>query len=272
MPNWSDDTQCQLCHAQTGTLEHRLVCEAIRPPEGWQNPPQESNLMLHKMEKDRKRLMETRALFAMKIRVPRPPRTDTYQWLLHPPEDMPEGCTWFIDGSLYDEAKNFGKRTGFGIAVIGPDGTLMACGNGVPPEWVSDTAGAERWAFYTVTQLCTFLPKIVTDCLGILQELKAEPQAATLPSKNLGRTWRMVAHNLDNDFEGAARNTTWMPSHGAVGTIRQTLDSNGAAISSIMWRANRLVDDLAKAAAGAYRLPKFVMKAVKDAAATVLPC
>ena len=68
------------------------------------------------------------------------------------------------------------------------------------------------------------------------------PQAATIPSKKLGRTWRMVAHNLDNDFEGAARNTTWMPSHGAVGTIRQTLDSNGAAISSIMWRANRLVD------------------------------
>ena len=80
----------------------------------------------------------------------------------------------------------------------------------------------------------------------------------------------MVAHNLDNDFRCVAEGTTWMPSHGTVDTIRQTLDSNGKAVTSIMWRANRLVDDLAKSAAGAERLPPWIMEGIKNAANLVL--
>ena len=53
-------------------------------------------------------------------------------------------------------------------------------------------------------------------------------------------------------------------------TIGQTLDSNRMAITSIMWRASRQGDDLAKAAVGAERLPPWIMRGVKDASTRML--
>ena len=35
----ADDNLCQLCLSAIGTLDHRLVCPAIQPHDGWQTPP-----------------------------------------------------------------------------------------------------------------------------------------------------------------------------------------------------------------------------------------
>ena len=48
---------------------------------------------------------------------------------------------------------------------------------------------------------------------------------------------------------------SWMPSHGAGHTIGEALKSDGSVVTPTDWRANRLADAAAKAAASARRSP-----------------
>eukprot|EP00973_Karenia_brevis_P075181 10442994-Karenia_brevis.AAC.1 len=73
---------------------------------------------------------------------------------------MPERVRIFIDGSLFDESRRWARRTGFGIAVVSREGSLLAFGNGTPPAWVVDAAGAELWAFYFIASISPFLPQV----------------------------------------------------------------------------------------------------------------
>jgi len=75
----------------------------------------------------------------------------------------------------------------------------------------------------------------------------------------------MLRHALDDNFAAAACLTTWMPSHESAQAIGLALDSDGQPISPRMWRANRLADLLAKAAAGKNRLPAWVTSLVASA-------
>ena len=89
------------------------------------------------------------------------------------------------------------------------------------------------------------LPKVITDCLGILQGLQSGAQAATSPKKRLARLWGMISLALDGDFQAAIPQVTWMPAHGAAYAITQARDSQGRCITGVMWRTNRPVDVLA---------------------------
>ncbi len=55
--------------------------------------------------------------------------------------------TVYPDGSLLDgnEVQQVG-RLGWGFAVVNNDGVVIASAHGRPPEWITDTAGAEAWA------------------------------------------------------------------------------------------------------------------------------
>ena len=267
--DWTDDNRCQLCLDAVGTLEHRLVCEAICPPTGWQPPPDECSEILERTAEPRLSLLRTRGLYAMKVDAPAPPKDDTFSWALQPPEDVLEGAIWFIDGSLFDEARRYARRTGFGIVITSSSGTLLGYGNGVPPRWVHDAAGAELWALYVVARMNPMLPKVVTDCVGLLQGLQGEPSIATGPKKKLARTWNMIKCALDGDFQVALRQVTWMPSHIAAHAIGSARDSRGEEVTPLMWRANRLADILAKAAASPTRLPTWATKKVHNAAKLV---
>ena len=187
---------------------------------------------------------------------------DTFQWLLEPPGHSIEGLTWYIDGSLFDEYKRYARRTGFGIVVVSSDGSLVGLGNGVPPDWIVDAAGAELWALYSVAALDAELPMIVTDCKGLLDTLRGVPASACAHDKALARTWNMLRHILDDDFTQGARQVRWMPSHTSAHAIGSVPASDGQYITATMWRANRLADALAKAAASENRLPKWVPKIV----------
>ena len=68
----------------------------------------------------------------------------------------------------------------------------------------------------------------------------------------LARTWRTVSEALD-------------ASHGSAASIGHTKDSNGRFIDLVMWRANRLVDILAKLAAARCRLLPWALSGVQDA-------
>jgi len=238
------------------------VCHATRPHDGWQKPPEDGQRLASSLSDSRARVLRTRGLFTLKVKIPDRPKGDTFSWTVGPPAEWPEGCVWYIDGSLSDETRSFGRRTGFAIVVVGSHGALLAAGQGIPPIWVVDAAGAELWAFATVTRLNGTCPRVVTDCKGILDGLKSGPSAVTAADNKLARTWHIIVHNLDDSFAEAATKTTWMPSHCSVASINKVLDSNGTAVTAVMWRVNRLADLFAKEAAAEHRLPAWVYKQV----------
>ena len=209
--------------------------------------------------------MATRGLATLRLMVPATSPGDTLEWLLPLESDAPEDAAcWYIDGSLFDERKRFGRRTGFGIVVVSASGSLLAIGRGVPPSWVPDAAGAEVWAFLVAIRSQLQMPRVVTDCLGILRCLQAGYKRAVGPSCRQARLWKIIGLALDEEFANAAAAVKWMPYHLAAHTFNLARHSGGDPVTPVMWRANRLADLLAKSAAEADRLPKWVMRKVAD--------
>ena len=255
-----DDNQCQLCQAAVGTLQHRLVCPCIVPTDGWQPPPSLAARALEKLAPDRSSLLATRGLLVVKARIPKVAAGESFQWITPMPEDAPDKLVWYIDGSMFDEKRRFGKALGFAIVVISGVGRVVAIASGCPPPFVTDAAGAELWAYKVVLGLNPFMPTVVTDCKGILDGLKAGANKISSPKLALARTWRLIANILEGNFKEAAESLTWMPAHTTVSSIGKALDSNGDTITPVMWRANRLVDAYAKLAARPKRLHTSVFK------------
>ncbi len=152
------------------------------------------------------------------------------------------------------------------VVVVSATGSLLGFGAGVSPHWIVDAAGAELWAFKVVASLNVCLPLVITDCKGIYDTLQTSPPEACGHKRALGRTWSMVAQHLDQDFAEAAKMVRWMPSHTSLSAIGTARDSHGQLVTTLMWRANRLADALAKKAASQHRLPVWVSKLVGDAA------
>jgi hypothetical protein len=163
------------------------------------------------------------------------------------------------------------RCTGFSLVVVADDGTLLACGHGTPPSWIFDSAGAEAWAFYVALDMCPFPPPITTDCLGLLESLERGKADATAANRPLARLWRMIFGALDGYPEPLHRTGMfiWMPAHRSAGAVGSLLRSDGQPITMVDWRANRLADILAKAAALKYRMPLRALKLLRDAAAAM---
>ena len=107
-------------------------------------------------------------------------------------------------------------RLGFSIVGVCPRGQLRSVGYGTPPYWITDSAGAETWAFYTVLSLCASCPRVVTDCLGIVNTLASGRDRATAPMHKLARVWNMVFNILDDHSSvlHALSRVIWMLAHG----------------------------------------------------------
>ena len=78
-----------------------------------------------------------------------------------------------------------------------------------------------------------------------------------MASSLLARIWVMVFQKLDDQDcdTGKLECLRWMPAHGAQSSIGRVLKSDGKPVSPVEWRANRLVDLLAKSAVVPHRLP-----------------
>ena len=97
-----------------------------------------------------------------------------------------------------------------------------------------------------------------TDCLSLVKTAKQGVEAAIAPSRQLGRIWVCIANILDGDLTTLERTNllVWQPAHQTVQAIGQRHGSDGKKITTVDWRANRLVDALAKQAAEQVRATK----------------
>ena len=240
------------------------------PHDGWLRPPAHVQKFIDELSPNRRLLLTTRGLLSLRLSTPKPPDGDTFEWLHSSTADIPLDATWFIDGSMFDGIHDFGirRRTGFAIVIVSAQHDLLACGRGMPPNWVKDAAGAEAWAFAVMLRMCPTVPRTTTDCLNIVKTIAGGRGKATAASSPLARIWATAFDILDDmectaeDFEKVA----WMPAHRGQDTIGQVVASEGRILTALEWWANRLVDALAKSAASPHRLAPEVRKLVETAA------
>ena len=262
------DTRCQLCFSEPGTLAHRFCCPALLPERGWPVPPRGAQAVSASLAPARLHTLRTRGLLALRVHPLQRQTEGWIRWVVGSPDLAPCDATWFIDGSLIDGAHDLTARTGFAIAIVSSAGALVACAYGVPPAWVRSAAAAEAWALLMALREAPGVPRLITDCLELVRQLARGLQDATDARRPLARLWQMMSPVLDGVVpEGWVHvGLLWMPSHCSRTAIGVTAKSDGTPITRIEWRANRLVDALAKTAAATHRTPARLRQLLQDAA------
>ena len=133
------------------------------------------------------------------------------------------------------------------------DGSLLGYGNGVPPQWYDKAASAEAWALMVVMRLAGNAPLMTTDCLSLLTTARAGSTAATAHNRVLARIWSEISWRLDGDVTALEELLRWQPAHLSLQAVGESKCSDGTRLTTLGWRANRLVDGLAKSAAQWFR-------------------
>ena len=172
---------------------------------------------------------------------------------------------------MFGKQWKYYRATGFGVVVASRDGELLGYGLGNAPGWCSTAASAEAWALQVVLSQCPFPPQMRTDCLSLLKTAEHGAASATASSRMLARIWSLMASHLDGDIASlvGSGNLVWMPAHQTLAMVGEKKLSNGARLSNVDWRANRLVDALAKMAAGMFVAPPEVTRALDSATEAV---
>ncbi len=271
-----EDNKCQLCKERPGTLEHRFHCDTTLPIEGWPEPPKLANLAMARLSQVRRDHLRHYGLLVLRLPAPPVIGDGFFKWLLKPTTALVDGAElcWHFDGSmLHGDWKTY-RTTGYGVVVTLANGRLIGHGHGKPPHWCRTAAAAEAWALHQVMSESEFLPGMRTDCLSLIATAAAGVTKATDPRKVLARTWAMIAHILDGDLQQIADHSTlvWMPAHSSPASIGEVKMSNGASLTHIDWRANRLANGLAKLAAAEHSPPKAILRLLKSAKAAVEHC
>ena len=259
VPRWNiDDNRCQLCLQAVGTVPHRFDCPATRPPGGWPAPPEEAALCRQRIGARRCDLLDYRGHLVLKLPMPDQHEAQ-FKWF-HCVDILPADAVWYIDGSMMFSEVYKLRSVGFGVVVHSRSEGLVGYGGGVPPWWCRTAAAAEAWALYVALSLSVAVPVVKTDCLALLHNAQSGAVAATSPTKMLARIWNLISGILDGDFSGLAdhRRLVWLPAHQGFGAIHSRVLSDGKLYSVIDWRANRLVDAIAKAFANDHAVPCLV--------------
>jgi hypothetical protein len=178
----------------------------------------------------------------------------------------------YTDGSVYEGRWRDVQSVGFAIVAVGGNGRLAKYGMGVPPQWIDSSPAAEAWAVLVARQESEENElQIFTDCKVVVDLVAAGVGKATSASCSLARSMRMLASTARDGLHQLVSNQklVWMPAHLRIGTYSLRRRSDGASVSPIDFRANRLVDVLAKAAAGDLRAAIATRQLLTSAAAAV---
>ncbi len=249
-----DDSRCQLCLESVGTLPHRFDCIKTRPTSGWPAPPKEAIKAIEAIGHRRREILKLRGLMVLRLQPNSFSSEGEFRWIADPHSSSEaSSATWYFDGSmLLGKCKPL-RTTGFGIAVVSTDGSLLGYGLGWPPFWCTTAAAAEAWALGVVLVQCPFPPEMRTDCLALLTTARMGTHKAVHHSRPLARIWRVISNAIDTDISSLLDGhlLAWFPAHKSLKAIGEVKGSNGRRMSAVDWRANRLVDKLAKTAAEA---------------------
>ncbi len=266
------DGRCQLCLEAPGTAEHRFTCRMTMPKQGWPSPPPAAAKALNTVGSRRREILKHRGLLALRL----PPRirdqSGEFSWLVSPHGHASlDEAIWYFDGSMLMGKWRPFRVTGYGIAVVTTDGTLIGYGFGWPPSWCTTAAAAEAWALSTVLTQVPFPPQMRTDCLSLLHTAREGTSKATHHSKPLARVWKIIAEATGADVASIMQSEllVWFPAHKSLNAVGELKGSNGRRLTIVDWRANRLVDKLAKIAATAQRTSKHIRELLPSADAAV---
>ena len=240
------DNRCQLCLEEPGTIAHRFSCKLTAPTGGWPAAPKGTSACISRLDARRRTLLIERGLLV--LRLPKPPeRQASFQSLWRSTDCFPDDVTWYIDGSMFHRDIAEWRATGYSVVVHSRSQGLLAFGGGVPPPWCNTAAAAEAWALLMAISHSVALPRIITDCKGLLDTAEAGFAAATAPSRVLARVWVAINVALDNKFVDLATALAWFPAHQTAAMIGHPVRRTGKILTVVHWRANRLADAVAKA-------------------------
>lgn len=263
------DNKCQLCHLEVGTVEHRFHCVKTMPEGGWPSHPTKGDLAVKRISATRQTHLRHHGILVLRLPAPPINISGSFEWLRQPNEALAceqEVC-WHFDGSMLNGKWKPYRSTGFGLVVTGADGQLLAYGRGQPPHWCKTAAAAETWALCNVVTKAPFVPSMRTDCLSLITTAAAGFHRATEPRKLLARIWILIGIALDGDIQqlGDSSTLVWVPAHTSPSSIGEAKRSDGARLTHIDWRANRLADGLAKQAAAMTQPPPAVLRLLVSA-------
>ena len=240
------DNRCQLCGEEVGTISHRFACRKTAPTGGWPAAPQDTSCCISRLNARRRTLLQERGLLVLKL--PRPvQRQSEFQWLWRGTENFPDDVTWYIDGSMFHRDITEWRATGYSVVVHSRSQGLLAFGGGVPPPWCTSAAAAEAWALLMAIHLSVVMPRVITDCKGLVDTVCAGLTAATAPSRVLARIWVAINAELDGKLHYLVTALSWMPAHQTAAMIGNPVRGTGRILTVVHWRANRLADAVAKA-------------------------
>ncbi len=241
------------------------------PEGGWPAPPDKARLALNRLSQRRRAILRERAQLVVKVPAPVRQQEGSFRWLRHPGATEDSKATWYFDGSMLNGRWKPLRATGFGIAIVAPDGSLLGYGYGTPPHWCRTAAAAEAWALQVVLTSTPFPPSMRTDCLSLLRTAEGGFANASTAKRHLARVWTMIASHLDGRIERLASEglLVWMPAHLSLSMVGEAKLSDGTRLTTVDWRANRLVDALAKRGAAMHTPPAACIRLLDSAAPAV---
>ena len=223
-----------------------------------------------KISCERFELIRNRGVGVIRLPAPKIRVHGTFRWLRDPTENTTteelSSATWYTDGSLVCGQWKALRSTGFGVVVVAADGKLLGYGYGTPPSRIAIAAAAELWAIDFVLAMCPSPPRMKTDCMSILTAARGGSLNATSAARPLARLWRSIEDTLDGDSsqllgEGVL---SWIPAHLSIRAVGERKLPDGSRLTMIDWRANRLVDILAKRGANEHCATSTAQKMLKS--------
>jgi hypothetical protein len=142
-------------------------------------------------------------------------------------------------------------RHGWAFAAYDEAGALCAAAKGRPPAWADGIYGAELWGLFMAASVADPWAPLRVDCLSVQQGAQMGQEWAGAPVRYLARAWAPLSAALDDD----PQRVVWMPAHCSQQAVGVKKLSNGELLTALDLAGNSLVDQLAKEAARADRLP-----------------
>ena len=258
----TQDSRCQLCQVQVGTLEHRRCCTMTRPTRGDVRVPGHLLQVFGELAPDQQRLLLTRGLMAqIDLSEHKPLPEDSFAWTIMPPGGiLMQGWKVYLDGSFRDGPSEDLGRAGWGFIAFDENGKLQAAAFGVPPPWIRSIHGAEMWAFFAAARCAVPGARYRSDRKAVVDTFRKGKRIATAASDEHARLWLLIYSALD---DGDGTELVWTPAHTTKASVGQVRLSDGTFLTERDRAANDAADVLAKRGAAMHRVPSEIRDRVK---------